>query len=77
MYSVVKKDGRIIEFDISKICEAVSKVLEAMDAIYEEIDAVVKETADIFGHALHTFAHSLAHWLLHPHPDKLEFVKPI
>lgn len=65
MYSVVKRDGRIIEFDIGKISEAISKVIKALVPVLEEIDEMVEEAIGKLGRAMYTFAHSLAHWVLH------------
>lgn len=40
MYQVVKRDGRIVDFDISKIAAAIQKAYEAVHTIDEEIDAL-------------------------------------
>ena len=40
MYQVVKRDGRIFDFDISKISAAIQKAFEAVHAIDREIDAL-------------------------------------
>ncbi len=40
MYQVVKRDGRIVDFDISKISAAIQKAFEAVHAIDREIDAL-------------------------------------
>lgn len=69
MYSVVKRDGRIIEFDIKKISEAILKAFEALEPVLEEIDAVVEEAIDNLGRAMYSLAHSLAHWVLHAYYD--------
>ena len=37
MYQVVKRDGRIVDFDISKISAAIQKAFEAVHAIDREI----------------------------------------
>ena len=65
MYSVVKRDGRIIEFNIEKISEAIQKAFAAVEPVLEEIDAMVEETVDNFGRVMYSLAHSLAHWVLH------------
>ncbi len=65
MFSVVKRDGRVIEFDISKIREAILKAFEALEPALEEFDEMVEEAIGNFGRAMYTFAHSLAHWVLH------------
>ena len=64
MYSVVKRDGRIVEFDIGKICEAITKAFESLQPVIEEIDEMVEEAIGNLGRAMYTFAHSLAHWVL-------------
>jgi hypothetical protein len=40
VYQVVKRDGRIVDFDISKIAAAIQKAYEAVHTIDEEIDAL-------------------------------------
>ena len=65
MYSVVKRDGRIIEFDVGKICEAIQKAFDALEPVLEEIDAMVEEAIDNLGRTMYSLAHSLAHWVLH------------
>lgn len=65
MYSVVKRDGRIIEFDIGKISEAIQKAFAAVEPVLEEIDAMMEEAIDNFGRVMYSLAHSLAHWVLH------------
>lgn len=40
MYSVVKRDGKLISFDISKIAAAIAKAFEAEREIDQEIDAL-------------------------------------
>ena len=40
MYQVVKRDGHIVDFDISKISAAIQKAFEAVHAIDREIDAL-------------------------------------
>ena len=40
MYQVVKRDGRIVDFDISMIAAAIQKAYEAVHTIDEEIDAL-------------------------------------
>lgn len=65
MYSVVKRDGRIIEFDIGKICEAITKAFEALQSEFEEIHEMVEEAIGNLDRTMFTFAHSLAHWVLH------------
>ena len=65
MYSVVKRDGRIVEFNISKISEAILKAFEALQSELEEIHEIVEEAIDNFSIGLYTLAHSLAHWVLH------------
>lgn len=65
MYSVVKRDGRIIEFNIEKISEAIQKAFAALEPVLEEIDAMVEEAVDNFGRVVYSLAHSLAHWVLH------------
>ena len=40
MYSVVKRDGKLISFDISKIAAAIQKAFEAEREIDREIDAL-------------------------------------
>lgn len=65
MCSVVIKEGRTVEFDVSKICEAVQKAYETLESVFDEIDEMVEEAIDNLGRLLYSFAHSLAHWLLH------------
>ena len=65
MYSVVKRDGRIIEFNIEKISEAIQKAFATVEPVLEEIDAMVEEAVDNFGRGMYSLAHSLAHWVLH------------
>lgn len=65
MYSVVKRDGRIIDFDLGKISEAIQKAFAAVEPVLEEIDAMVEEAVDNFGRVMYSLAHSLAHWVLH------------
>ena len=65
MYSVVKRDGGIIEFDIGKICEAITKAFEALQSELEGIHEMVEEAIGNLGKTMFTFAHSLAHWVLH------------
>ena len=65
MYSVVKRDGRIIEFNIEKISEAIRKAFAAVEPVLEEIDAMMEEAIDNFGRIVYSLAHSLAHWVLH------------
>ena len=49
MYSVVKRDGRIIDFDLGKISEAIQKAFAAVEPVLEEIDAMMEEAIDNFG----------------------------
>ena len=42
MYSVVKRDGRIIDFDLGKISEAIQKAFAAVEPVLEEIDAMME-----------------------------------
>ena len=65
MYSVIKKDGRVIEFDIGKISEAIQKAFAAVEPVPERIDAMVEEAVDNLGRVMYSIAHSLAHWVLH------------
>lgn len=65
MYSVVKRDGTEIEFDISKICEAIQKAFETVTSVLEEIDEMVEEVIGNIERGLYSFAHSLAHWVFH------------
>jgi len=58
MYSVIKRDGEVVEFDISKICEAIQKV-------FESIETIVEEVVENITNALGAFAHTLAHMFLH------------
>ena len=34
MYKVIKRDGKIVEFDLSKIRDAITKAFEAQDKQY-------------------------------------------
>ena len=40
MYQVIKRDGRIVDFDIAKISAAIQKAFEAVHQIDDEIDAL-------------------------------------
>ena len=63
MYSVVKRDGRIIEFDKWKISEAMQKAFDALEPKLEELDEMMGEVIGNFRRGLYTLAHSLAHWV--------------
>ena len=65
MYSVVKRDRRIIDFDIGKISEAITKAFEALQSEFEEMHEMVEEAIGNLGRTMFTFAHSLAHWVFH------------
>ena len=34
MYSVTKRDGQVVEFDIQKICKAITKAFDAVEKQY-------------------------------------------
>ena len=36
MYQVVKRDGKVVEFDITKIASAIKKAFEATNTDYNE-----------------------------------------
>ena len=46
MYQVIKRDGRIVSFDISKITIAIEKAFEAVHDIDDEIDAISRSVLD-------------------------------
>lgn len=46
MYQVIKRDGRIVSFDISKIAIAIEKAFEAVHDIDDEIDAISRSVLD-------------------------------
>ena len=63
MYSVVKRDGSIIEFDKWKISEAMQKAFDALEPKLEELDEMMGEVIGNFRRGLYTLAYSLAHWV--------------
>lgn len=63
MYSVIKRDGSTVEFDISKINKAIEKAFEALERIIpERIDLMIEEA---LAKAAFIFERSLAYWRLH------------
>ena len=46
MYQVIKRDDRIVSFDISKIAIAIEKAFEAVHDIDDEIDAISRSVLD-------------------------------
>ena len=46
MYQVIKREGRIVSFDISKIAAAIEKAFEAVHDIDDEIDALSRSVLD-------------------------------
>lgn len=46
VYQVIKRDGRIVSFDISKIAIAIEKAFEAVHDIDDEIDAISRSVLD-------------------------------
>ena len=46
VYQVIKRDGRIVSFDISKIAIAIEKAFEAVHDIDDEIDAISRSALD-------------------------------
>ena len=46
VYQVIKRDGRIVSFDISKIAAAIEKAFEAVHDIDDEIDAISRSALD-------------------------------
>lgn len=46
VYQVIKRDGRIVGFDISKIAIAIEKAFEAVHDIDDEIDAISRSVLD-------------------------------
>jgi len=62
MVNVIKRrEGRKIEYDITKICEAITKAFAAV----EEIDEMVEETIEKLRRALLGNAYKLAHCAIH------------
>lgn len=62
MYSVIKRDGMTVEFDISKINAAIEKAFEALEHIPEKIDLMIEEALAKVAYVLER---SLAYWRLH------------
>lgn len=46
VYQVIKRDDRIVSFDISKIAIAIEKAFEAVHDIEDEIDAISRSVLD-------------------------------
>jgi len=47
MYNVIKRDGSVIEFDVSKICEAISKAFESVyTEIKEKVEGAIKNISN-------------------------------
>lgn len=46
VYQVIKRDDRIVSFDISKIAIAIEKAFEAVHDIDDEIDAISRSVLD-------------------------------
>lgn len=46
MYQVIKRNDRIVSFDISKIAIAIEKAYEAVHDIDDEIDAISRSVLD-------------------------------
>ena len=46
VYQVIKRDSRIVSFDISKIAIAIEKAFEAVHDIDDEIDAISRSVLD-------------------------------
>ena len=46
VYQVIKRDDRIVSFDISKIAIAIEKAFEAVNDIDDEIDAISRSVLD-------------------------------
>ena len=49
MYKIIKRDGKIVDFDITKIANAIKKAFEATDTEYT--DDIIDFIADVFGNA--------------------------
>lgn len=63
MYSVIKRDGSTVEFDVNKIYQAIEKAFEALERIIpERIDLMIEEA---LAKAAFIFERSLAYWRLH------------
>ena len=64
MCSVLKRDGRTVEFDVSKIENAIAKAFLALEHVPDIIDKMIEEAIDKFGRVAYIFERSLAYWRL-------------
>ena len=59
---IIKRDGECVNFDITKICEAISKAL--LD-LFTGVGELVKEMIESASTSFYSALHSLCHWLMH------------
>ena len=64
MCSVLIRDGRTVEFDISKIENAIAKAFLALEHVPDIIDKMIEEAIDKFGRVAYILERSLAYWRL-------------
>ncbi len=65
MFSVIKLDGRTVEFDTSKINRAIEKAFEAMEHASEKIDEMLEKFICYNRWITDILADSLEQWVLH------------
>ncbi len=65
MFAVVKRDGRTVEFDTSKIYEAIHRAFEAVEQASEITDGMLEKIIGYFARTTRILAHSLEQWVLH------------
>lgn len=59
---IIKRDGECVDFDITKICEAISK---ALIDLFAGVGEIVKDIVEAASTSFYSALHSLCHWLMH------------
>jgi transcriptional regulator NrdR family protein len=65
MFEVVKRCGRTVEFDTSKISEAIHRACEAVEQASGIMDGMLEKIIGYFAKTTRILAHSLEQWVLH------------